>query len=147
MIGDDNGQNRAKLDGDLEAGACLAGEAQKLRCKNEVAGRRHRQKLGQPLQEPQEEDRQQRWLHRQSARGELSTLNRPCLRYCTSHSGALVSSGAGAMPNASSPFAPFDTTLSRCSIRSEERRVGKECVSMCKSGWSPYNYKKKTQEK
>src|SRR3546814_9666671 len=62
-------QNRAKLDGDLEAGACLAGEAQKLRCKNEVAGRRHRQKLGQPLQEPQEEDRQQRWLHRQSARG------------------------------------------------------------------------------
>src|SRR3546814_20832515 len=23
--------------------------------------------------------------------------------------------------------------------RSEERRVGKECVSTCKSGWSPYN--------
>src|SRR3546814_7630099 len=108
----------------LEAGACLAGEAQKLRCKNEVAGRRHRQKLGQPLQEPQEEDRQQRWLHRQSARGELSTLNRPCLRYCTSHSGALVSSGAGAMPNASSPFAPFDTTLSRCSISHWSRVIG-----------------------
>src|SRR3546814_12768780 len=27
--------------------------------------------------------------------------------------------------------------------RSEERRVGKECVSTCRSGWSPYIYKKK----
>src|SRR3546814_18523029 len=26
--------------------------------------------------------------------------------------------------------------------RSEERRVGKECVSTCSSRWSPYNYKK-----
>src|SRR3546814_12969297 len=24
-------------------------------------------------------------------------------------------------------------------IRSEERRVGKECVSTCRSGWSPYH--------
>src|SRR3546814_18937001 len=29
------------------------------------------------------------------------------------------------------------------SIRSEERRVGKECVSTCRSRWSPYHYKKK----
>src|SRR3546814_20026638 len=28
--------------------------------------------------------------------------------------------------------------------RSEERRVGKEGVSTCRSRWSPYNYKKKT---
>src|SRR3546814_16851023 len=27
-------------------------------------------------------------------------------------------------------------------VRSEERRVGKECVSTCRSRWSPYNYKK-----
>src|SRR3546814_10925939 len=26
--------------------------------------------------------------------------------------------------------------------RSEERRVGKECVSTCRSRWSPYNKKK-----
>src|SRR3546814_15544737 len=26
--------------------------------------------------------------------------------------------------------------------RSEERRVGKECVSTCRSRWSPYNQKK-----
>src|SRR3546814_4516963 len=25
------------------------------------------------------------------------------------------------------------------SLRSEERRVGKECVSTCRSRWSPYN--------
>src|SRR3546814_13818072 len=29
--------------------------------------------------------------------------------------------------------------------RSEERRVGKECVSTCRSRWSPYHLKKKHQ--
>src|SRR3546814_19194020 len=29
--------------------------------------------------------------------------------------------------------------------RSEERRVGQECVSTCKSRWSPYNKKNKTE--
>src|SRR3546814_20976358 len=28
-------------------------------------------------------------------------------------------------------------------LRSEERRVGKECVSTCRSRWSPDHYKKK----
>src|SRR3546814_19042445 len=28
--------------------------------------------------------------------------------------------------------------------RSEERRVGKECVSTCRSRWSPYHSKKKS---
>ena len=27
----------------------------------------------------------------------------------------------------------------RCARRSEERRVGKECVSLCRSRWSPYH--------
>src|SRR3546814_19016755 len=27
----------------------------------------------------------------------------------------------------------------RGTVRSEERRVGKECVSTCRSRWSPYN--------
>src|SRR3546814_13187545 len=30
----------------------------------------------------------------------------------------------------------------RLGDRSEERRVGKECVSTCRSRWSPYHYKK-----
>src|SRR3546814_12539262 len=29
--------------------------------------------------------------------------------------------------------------------RSEERRVGKECVITCRSRWAPYNSKKKTK--
>src|SRR3546814_18726561 len=29
-----------------------------------------------------------------------------------------------------------------CAGRSEESRVGDECVSTCSSRWSPYNYKK-----
>src|SRR3546814_16335819 len=29
-------------------------------------------------------------------------------------------------------------------LRSEERRVGKESVSPCKSGWRPYHYNKNT---
>src|SRR3546814_14269482 len=32
-------------------------------------------------------------------------------------------------------------------LRSEERRVGKECVSTCRSRWSPYHYKKKKDKK
>src|SRR3546814_15627425 len=30
-------------------------------------------------------------------------------------------------------------------MRSEERRVGKECVSTCRSRWSPYHEKKKKE--
>src|SRR3546814_13992963 len=30
-------------------------------------------------------------------------------------------------------------------LRSEERRVGKECVSTCRSRWSPYHKKKKLE--
>src|SRR3546814_21078094 len=30
--------------------------------------------------------------------------------------------------------------------RSEEGRVGKECISTCKYRWSPYNKKKKTKD-
>src|SRR3546814_19158719 len=30
-------------------------------------------------------------------------------------------------------------------VRSEERRVGKECVSTCRSRWSPYNSQKTTR--
>src|SRR3546814_17196914 len=32
-------------------------------------------------------------------------------------------------------------------MRSEERRVGKECVSTCRSRWSPYHYKKNNIDK
>src|SRR3546814_11272022 len=37
----------------------------------------------------------------------------------------------------------YKTSYFSTDIRSEERRVGKECVSTCRSRWSPYHYKKK----
>src|SRR3546814_15481019 len=33
----------------------------------------------------------------------------------------------------------FRNTIFRTSWRSEERRVGKECVSTCRARWSPYH--------
>src|SRR3546814_19870025 len=41
-------------------------------------------------------------------------------------------------------FRPGSPPMQR---RSEERRVGKECVSTCRSRWSPYHYKKKQNNK
>src|SRR3546814_15787668 len=38
---------------------------------------------------------------------------------------------------------PFPSEIIRPQYRSEERRVGKECVSPCRSRWWPYHYKKK----
>src|SRR3546814_13246621 len=40
-----------------------------------------------------------------------------------------------------------DDTVIQCENyeRSEERRVGNECVSTCRSRWSPYHKKKKTK--
>src|SRR3546814_16503783 len=41
-------------------------------------------------------------------------------------------------PNADHPLIDL-LTLPNFILRSEERRVGKECVSTCRSRWSPYN--------
>src|SRR3546814_19675192 len=38
---------------------------------------------------------------------------------------------------------PVDEDALLAAVRSEERRVGKECVSTCRSRWSPYHSKKK----
>src|SRR3546814_11576061 len=47
-------------------------------------------------------------------------------------------------PKAQGPKAPHVVNLpAAVRDRSEERRVGKECGSTCRSRWSPYNSKKK----
>src|SRR3546814_15258518 len=51
-------------------------------------------------------------------------------------------------PNNKIPIDALDKAYSKFSsnllkTRSEERRVGQECVSTCRSRWSPYNSKKK----
>src|SRR3546814_15467915 len=42
------------------------------------------------------------------------------------------------------PVLPEHNDVLERLVRSEERRVGKECVSTCRSRWSPYHYKKNT---
>src|SRR3546814_12379938 len=37
------------------------------------------------------------------------------------------------------PYDDPEVIAGQGTIRSEERRVGKECVSTCRSGWSPYH--------
>src|SRR3546814_11756687 len=54
-------------------------------------------------------------------------------------------SAQGAKPCLDRPFVVALRPLLRLvqPARSEERRVGKECVSTCRSRWSPYHYKQK----
>src|SRR3546814_19932811 len=51
--------------------------------------------------------------------------------------GRVLPQGAGAVDTGGTN--PLDRLLQE---RSEERRVGKECVSTCRYRWSPYHYKK-----
>src|SRR3546814_15991704 len=44
------------------------------------------------------------------------------------------------------PFGQPKLSGARAPRRSEERRVGKECVSTCRSRRSPYHYKNKTSQ-
>src|SRR3546814_16598343 len=46
---------------------------------------------------------------------------------------------AAALP--SGPRLPQSRIMQPMAARSEERRVGKECVSTCRSRWSPFHYK------
>src|SRR3546814_885675 len=50
--------------------------------------------------------------------------------------GGLYLAGADDSPDGSARAAPATTARP---ARSEERRVGKECVSTCRSRWSPYH--------
>src|SRR3546814_15843771 len=55
---------------------------------------------------------------------------------------ALPLSGTGRQPASHSDAATRERAKHACSRRSEERRVGKECVSTCRSRGSPDNRKK-----
>src|SRR3546814_14886411 len=59
----------------------------------------------------------------------------PCL------AGGLLASLRGVLGHGGMP--PGKSDAATCEGRSEERRVGKECVSTCRSRWSPYHSKKK----
>src|SRR3546814_11817656 len=56
----------------------------------------------------------------------------------------VADSTGGAQP-VGEPERALPTSSIGLDRRSEERRVGKECVSTCRSRWSPYHYKKKNK--
>src|SRR3546814_13426055 len=55
---------------------------------------------------------------------------------------AKISAKAGTSSISFTAAMPWAMTIP--GTRSEERRVGKECVSTCRSRWSPYHSKKNT---
>src|SRR3546814_17675581 len=64
--------------------------------------------------------------------------------------GSAISGGSSGRPAASAAWiaaisCSIERTRSRQRgwVRSDERRVGKECVSTCRYRWSPYHHKKK----
>src|SRR3546814_11434356 len=76
----------------------------------------------------QTESRLLSWAHSFQLAGPESRLSKPLSGRMTSHMGS-------GQPHCDSVFTPMITLLGR----SEERRVGKECVSTCRSRWSPYH--------
>src|SRR3546814_14829492 len=64
-----------------------------------------------------------------------STIHLPMTKNRTSRSHPLVTKSRGSRVHL--------RTRKNQVKRSEERRVGKECVSTCRTRWSPYHYKKK----
>src|SRR3546814_19891563 len=51
--------------------------------------------------------------------------------------------GQGRLLDQGGQVATFNKPFGGLTLRSEERRVGKACVSTCRSRWSPYHKKKK----
>src|SRR3546814_17926437 len=62
--------------------------------------------------------------------------------------GLATSLAAASTAEVRSTFSPWAwrSAMIRNAFRSEERRVGKECVSTCRSRWSPYHSKKNIKD-
>src|SRR3546814_19584163 len=78
-----------------------------------------------------------------------SDLCRDCLRSYSGHQAD--PRNAQCRLNASTSPTPTANSFPPCwkcpmANRSEERRVGKECVRTCRSRWSPYHYTKHTRQ-
>src|SRR3546814_18378392 len=66
-------------------------------------------------------------------------------RHCAATVEILAGIGVDAATRASALIAVMPEAPDGTAGRSEERRVGKECVSKCNSRWSPLHSKKKQQ--
>src|SRR3546814_11071191 len=63
-------------------------------------------------------------------------------RWASTYSNARMEALNGIFKAARARARGYRNTHTFISMRSEERRVGKECVSTCRSRWSPDHYKK-----
>src|SRR3546814_14608144 len=84
------------------------------------------------------------WLHDNVAEGDVLEASKPAGVFCPSDSERPVvafAGGSGVTPVISIAKSLLASTSRP--VRSEERRVGKECVSTCRSRCSPYTSKKK----
>ena len=71
--------------------------------------------------------------------GALFATDGVCTHGNTHLSGGLVIGGTIECPKHNGRFNLADGSPARPPVRSEERRVGKECLSVCRSRWSPYH--------
>src|SRR3546814_16215608 len=71
-----------------------------------------------------------------------SDLSSSAMASVSTASSASTFSRVSRRPRAVTQLGPGGRGISN---RSEERRVGKECVSTCRSRWSPYHSKKNNQ--
>src|SRR3546814_10312285 len=77
---------------------------------------------------------------RRHTRCALVTGVQTCALPISSAAGRSCQGGPGDIPRGASPAAQDQISIAgRTRPRSEERRVGKECVSTCRSRWSPYH--------
>src|SRR3546814_12298192 len=83
--------------------------------------------------------------HQQGVRGHAAWTQRQCRLETGRLAVSRQPASDGDYPAAAAP--PRQRPRTRPSDRSEERRVGKECVSTCRSRWSPYHYKKNILKK
>src|SRR3546814_19066467 len=78
------------------------------------------------------------WFHT----GDLGRLDERGFLYITGRASDMyISGGSNVYPREAEELLLTHPAVAE--VRSEERRVGKECVSPCRSRWSPYHKNKK----
>src|SRR3546814_13759341 len=78
-------------------------------------------------------DSYDRYLVRIAEMRESNRIIRQCVEWLRNNPGPVIVDNHKVAP----------PSREHMKTRSEERRVGKECVSTCRSRWSPYHKKKK----
>src|SRR3546814_19984253 len=90
---------------------------------------------------PESRDTEHRWNGTCRGRGALSSRRRRSGENAGERSSQKSQSGVASLIHAVT--LPLLILRPEPGARTEERRVGKECVGKCRSRWLPYTYKKK----